>query len=156
MATITTAFAAIKTRLEAVAITDAQGNTLPFRWQGEDGGPLPDTPAAFCHVEMENFGAGRFPVGYGGGSGNNLYRNEGLVNAYVFVPNGHGLSVAVALGEQVAARLRSYRDTYVSCFSASVHPIGDGTSIAPKGLNSEINNYTCAVVEIAIHFDQIG
>ena len=156
MATITTAFAAIRARLEAVAITDAEGNTLPFRWQYEDGGPLPEDPTAFCHVEMENFGAGRFPVGYGGGSGNNLYRNEGLVNAYVFVPNGQGISVAVALGEQVAARLRSYRDSTISCFAASVHPIGDGTSIAPSGLNSEVNNYTCAVVEIAIQFDQVG
>jgi hypothetical protein len=156
MATITSAFAAIRSRLEAVAITDAQGNTLPFRWQGEDGGDLPDTPRAFAYVELENFGAGRYPVGYGGGSGNNLYRNEGLVNAYVFVPNGHGLSVAVALGEQVAARLRSYRDSTISCFSASVHPIGDGTSIAPDGLRSEVNNYTCAVVEIAVMFDQTG
>lgn len=156
MATITSALAAIRSRLEAVAITDAQGNTLPFRWQGEDGGELPGTPTAFAHVELENYGAGRFPVGYGAGSGNNLYRNEGQISVYVFVPNGQGLSVAVALAEQVAARLRSYRNDTVSCFSASVHPIGDGTSIAPSGLNSEVNNYTCAVVEIAIHFDQIG
>jgi hypothetical protein len=156
MATITTALAAIRARLEAVAITDAQGNTLPFRWQGEDGGDLPGTPAAFAYVELENYGAGRFPAGYGGGSGNNLYRNEGQINAFVFVPNGQGLSVAVALAEQVAARLRSFRDSTVSCFSASVHPIGEGTSIAPKGMNSEVNNYTCAVVEIAFHFDQIG
>lgn len=150
MTTITQAFTAIRSKLEETpAITT-------FRFQGEDGGPLPDNAEAFAYVELENFGAGRGPAAFGGGRGSNLYRNEGLINAYVFAPNGWGLSDTVALAEQVAARLRSYRDAYVSCFSASVHPIGDGTSIAPKGLRSEVNNYTCAVVEIAFHFDQIG
>lgn len=150
MTTITQAFAAVRSKLEeAPAITT-------FRFQGEDGGPLPDKPAAFAYIELENYGAGRGPVAFGGGRGSNLYRNEGQINGLVFVPNGQGLSVAVALAEQVAARLRSYRDSSISCFSASVHPIGEGTSIAPKGLNSEVNNYTCAVVEIAFHFDQIG
>lgn len=150
MTTITQAFSAIRSKLEEVP------TITTFRFQGEDGGPLPGTPEAFAYVEMENFGAGRGPVAFGGGRGNNLYRNEGQINAFVFTPNGQGLAVTVALAEQVAARLRSYRDSDISCFSASVHPIGEGTSIAPKGLNSEVNNYTCAVVEIAFHFDQIG
>lgn len=159
MTTITSAFDAVRSRLEAGSYTDGAGNTLSswLRFQGEDNGDLPDTPAPFAYVEVENFGAGRFPTAYGGGSGNNLYRNEGLVTAYVFVPNGQGVRVAVALAEQVAARMRSYRDTYISCFSASVHPIGKGEDIAPPGLQrNEVNNYTCAVAEIAFHFDDIG
>lgn len=156
MTTITGAFAAIRARLEAVAITDAHGNTLPFRYQGEDGGALPDTPTAFAYVEVEIFGSGVGPTAFGGGRSANLYRNDGVVHVYVFAPNGEGLAVTVALAEQVAARLRSFRDSDVSFFSASVHPIGDSTSIAPEGLNSEVNNYTCAVVEAAFHFDQIG
>lgn len=156
MTTITGAFNAVRSRLETATITDAHGNALPLRFQGEDGGSLSDTPTAFAYIELENFGAGRFPAAYGGGSGNNLYRNEGLINAYVFAPNGEGLAVTVALAEQIASRMRSFRDSDISCFSASVRPIGDGTSIAPDGLNSEVNNYTCAVVEIALHFDQIG
>lgn len=159
MTTITGAFSAIRSRLEGGSYTDGTGATLASTWmrfQGEDGGELPDTPAPLAYIELENFGPGRGPTAFGGGSGSNLYRNEGQINAYVFVPNGQGLSVTVALAEQVAARMRSFRDSDVSCFSASVHPIGDGTSIAPDGLNSEVNNYTCAVVEIAFHFDDIG
>lgn len=159
MTAITQAFAAIRSRLEGGSYTDGAGNALATSWlrfQGEDGGPLPDTPAPLAYIELENFGAGRGPAAYGGGRGGNLYRNEGLINAFVFVPNGHGLSVAIALAEQVAARMRSFRDSDISCFSAVVRPIGEGTSIVPRGLRSEVNNYTCAVVEIAFHFDQTG
>lgn len=164
MTTIATAFDAVRSRLEGGSYTDKAGNTLVssgetswLRFQGEDCGPLPDTPAPFAYVELENFGAGRFPVAYGGGAGSNLYRNEGLVTAYVFVPNRQGVRVAVALAEQVAARMRSFRDSDISCFAAAVHPIGKGEDIAPPGLTrNEVNNYTCAVAEIAFHFDQTG
>lgn len=159
MTTITTAFDAVRSRLEGGSYTDGNGNTLTgwLRFQGEAGGALPDTPAPFAYVELENFGAGRFPVAYGGGAGSNLYRNEGVVTVYVFVPNGEGVRVAVALAEQVAARMRSFRDSDISCFAAAVHPIGSGENLAPTGLTSnEVNNYTCATAEVAIHFDQIG
>lgn len=159
MTSITGAFDAIRSRLEGGSYTDGTGAALAASWlrfQGEDAGALPDDATTFAYVELENFGAGRGPAAFGGGSGNNLYRNEGLINAFVFVPNGWGLRAAVVQAEQIAARMRSFRDSSVSCFSASVHPIGEGTSIAPKGLNSEVNNYTCAVVEIAFHFDDIG
>lgn len=152
MTTAAGALAAIRTRLEA----SGSGITIPMRWQGEDAGPLDDAPTAFAYIEMENFGAGRGPTAFGGGSGSNLYRNDGVINAYVFSPNGEGMSVALAHAETIAARLRSFRDSDVSCFSASVRPIGSGSSIEPPGLNSEVNNYTCAVVETAFHFDQIG
>ena len=150
MTTAAGALTAIRDRLESGSITITQ------RWQGEDGGELPDNPEAFVYHEFENFGAGRGPAAFGGGSGNNLYRNEGLLNSYVFAPNGEGMAAALTHAETIAARLRSFRDSNVSCFSSSVHPIGAGTSVAPRGLSSEVNNYTCAVVETAFHFDQIG
>ncbi len=58
--------------------------------------------------------------------------------------------------ETIAARLRSFRDTNVSFFSADVRPIGEGSSIAPTGLNSEVGNYWCALAECTFFFDQIG
>ena len=117
---------------------------------------LPDTPSAFAYLEMENFGAGRGPASFGGGSGSNLYRNEGLITAYVFAPTDEGPEVAMDAAETIAARMRSFRDSNISCFSAVVRPIGSGTSIAPPGLNSEVGNYWVAVAEIAFHFDQLG
>jgi hypothetical protein len=150
MTTAAEALTAIRSRLESGSIT------FPMRWQGEDAGDLPDDPTTFAFIEFENFGAGRGPAAFGNGAGGNLYRNEGLINAYVFSPNGEGMGAAMDNAEAIAARLRSFRDSSVSCFSAVVRPIGSGTSVEPPGLNSEVNNYTCAVAEIALHFDQIG
>lgn len=157
MSTIAAAFLAVKAKFaEAPAITDAHGNTLPFRYQADDGGPLPDEATAFAFMEFENFGSGRRPAAFGGGRGSNLYRNEGLITVYVFTPNGEGFEVSASLAETIAARVRSYRTDDVSCFSADVHPVGDGSSLNPPGLNSPVNNYYCSIVEVAIHFDQIG
>jgi hypothetical protein len=150
MTTASGALTAIRSRLESGSIT------ITMRWQGEDAGPIADRPTAFAFIEFENFGPGRFPAAYGNGQAGNLYRNEGLINAYVFAPNGEGIGSAMDHAETIAARLRSFRDSDVSCFSAAVRPIGSGTSIEPPGLSSEVNNYTCAVAEIAFHFDQIG
>jgi hypothetical protein len=157
MTTLTGAFNALRSKLlELPAIQDVHGNVLPFRFPGEDSGPLPNEATAFAYVELENQGGGRGPASYGGGRGQNLYRNECLLTAYAFVPNGEGLAVAADLAEAIAARLRSFRDANVSCFAASVHPIGEGEALSPRGLASEVNNYTCAIVEVALHFDQIG
>lgn len=157
MSTIAQAYAALRARLEeAPALVDAHGNTLPFRWQGEDGGALSDEPAAFAFGEIENFGSARGPAAFGGGRGANLYRNEGVFTIYVFTPNGEGIAVSLALAEQLAARLRSYRTDDVSCFAADVHPLGDGSSLQAPGLSSPVNAYYCSIVEAAIHFDQLG
>lgn len=148
--TTSQAVAAIRARLEAAAFT------FPLRWQGEDGGPLPDEPETFAHIVFNNDGSGRGPVAFGGGSGRNLYRNQATVDAYVFVPNGQGLSAATDAAELIAAQLRSFRDSSISCFSADVIPVGEGSNISPPGLSSEVSNYQCAVAECALHFDQIG
>lgn len=146
------ALAAVRSRLE----TGGSGITIPLRWQGEDGGPLPDTPAAFAFVVFNNDGAGGGPAAFGGGRGANLYRNRALVEAFVFAPNGEGLPVAMAYAETIAARMRSYRDTAISCFSADVVPVGEGSKITPPGLTSEVSLYMCAVAMIELTFDQIG
>lgn len=148
--TASEAYAAVKARL------DGAGFSFPLRYQGEDSGPLPDTPATFAFVVFSNDGSGRGPVAFGGGVGRNLYRNLGVVEAFVFVPNGEGLAAAMNAAELVAARLRSFRDASISCFSADVIPVGEGSKITPPGLSSEVSNYQCAVAEIAMHFDQIG
>jgi hypothetical protein len=157
MTTATQAFNALRALLTgAPAIVDAHGNTLPFRFQNEDGGPMPDTRAAFAYVVFEIHGAGQGPVSFGGGRFQNTYRNQALLTVYVFVPAGEGLAVAADLAEQVAARTRSYRDTDVSCFAASVHPYGHGAALAPPGMNSEVNNFYVCTVETALFYDQLG
>lgn len=148
--TASQALAAIRTRLEAGTYAFA------LRWQGEDGGDLPDTPTTFAFIVFNNEGSGRGPAAFGGGAGANLYRNRATVEAYVFAPNGEGLSVATDAAELIAAQLRSFRDTSISCTAADVIPVGPGSSIKPPGLASEVSNYQCAVAEIALHFDQLG
>ena len=152
MTTAAQAFVAVKARLTGAG----SGISIPLRWQGEDQPPLPDKPAAFAYVVFNVFGSGRGPEGIGGGRGNNLYRNQAVVEAFVFTPMGLGLEQALVVAETVAARLRSFRDADISCFSADVIPVGEGSSITPPGLSSEVNNYQCAVAEIGLHFDQIG
>lgn len=148
--TASEAFAAMKARL------DGAGFSFPLRYQGEDSGPLPNAPTTFCFVVFSNDGSGRGPVAFGGGNGRNLYRNQGVAEGFVFVPDGEGLTAAMDAAELVAARLRSFRDASISCFSADVIPVGEGSKISPPGLNSAVNNYQCAIAEVAFHFDQIG
>lgn len=153
--TASQAIAAIRARIEG------GGLAFPRRYQGEDKGSngntlLPNTPETFAYIVFNNNGSGRGPAAFGGGAGRNLYRNQASVEAYVFAPSGEGLSVATDAAESIAALLRSYRDSYISCFSADVIPIGQGSSLTPPGLQSEVSNYMCAVAEVSLHFDQIG
>lgn len=152
MSTSREALAAIRARLEA----DDSGITIPLRWHGEPGDPLPDDPSPFGFVIFNNEGSGNGPIEFGGGRGQNRYRNNATVEAYVFVPAQSGLPLALDLAETVALRLRSFRDDMVSCFSADVIPIGAGSSIAPPGLNSDVSNFVAALAEVRVTFDQIG
>jgi hypothetical protein len=117
---------------------------------------LPDIPAPFVHIEFDNDGPGNGPTAFGGGRGQNLYRNQASVVAYVFVPKGEGLNEADSIAEQVAALFRSYRDTTISCSSAHAYPGGNGADIKPPGLDSEVGNYFYAIAEASLNFDQIG
>lgn len=146
------AFAVIRARLDAVG----SGISIPRYYMGDDPPILPDTPAAFVFVVFNNEGSGTGPAAFGSGRGGNLYRNRAHVEAFVFAPSGQGLETVLDLAETVAARLRSFRDTSISCFAADVIPVGPGSNISVPGLTSEVSNYQCAVAEIDLHFDQIG
>lgn len=146
------AMAAIRARLEA----DDAGISIPLRWHGEDSPPLPDAPMAFGFVVFNNQGSGGAPIEFGGGAGRNRWRNRAVVEAYVFVPNSAGLTAAMEHAETIAGRLRSFRDSAVSCFSADVIPIGAGASVSPPGVKSEVAHYQSAVCEVTLHFDQVG
>lgn len=155
MASVVDILPAVVARLsESPAVQNATGGTLTLRYQDDGQGDLPDTPTDFAYIEHENFGSGRGPAAFGGGRGSNLYRNEGLITVYAFTPRGDGTHTQVA--ENIAARLRSFRSDTMSCFSAAVRPVGDGATMRPRRLESEVNNYSCAIVEVAFHFDQIG
>src|SRR5205814_425830 len=129
MTTASQALAAIRTRLEGVG----SGITIDMLWHGDEQSPLPDTPDYFAYIVFNNQGSGPGPVSFGAGAGNNTYRNQWHLEAYVFGPKGEGLSVVMGHAETIAARLRSFRDSSVSCFSADVIPVGDGSQLSPPG-----------------------
>lgn len=141
------ALAIIRSRAEAQI-------TLPLYWQDEDNFDLPDEPAPFVFFELI-VRRGRI-ASFGGGRDANLYRAPAELNAYVFVPRGLGLSVAAILAEPVAAAFRSFRSGGLSCFDATLHPLGEGEALVPPGLSSASGNYACVVVSVSLHFDQIG
>lgn len=153
MTTASAAYTVLRNRLAA-------NTSLPIRWRGDDtdsagSGDLPDTPTTFLFCWFEPMPA--VIAGFGGGRGANLYRNQALLNIFVFVPRGDGSeTVALDHGETIAAIFRSFRDSDVSCFGASVLSGGPGSDIAPPGLRSEVNLYSFALIEVELHFDQTG
>jgi len=148
MTTAAQAFAAIRSRLES------EGLSFPLRFQGDTQEALPGQPAPFAYVEFHPERA--VLASFGGGRGENRYRNPARIDAYVFVPQGHGLVEAVTRAEQIAALFRSFRDVDISCFEASVLSGGHGSEMTVPGMSSEVNNYWYAAVEVRLFFDQIG
>ncbi len=146
--TLAGAFAVLRSRAEA------QITTLPLYWQDEDNFDLPDEPSSFVFFEFIAR-RGRL-VAFGSGQGGNLFRTQGELNAYVFVPRGSGLTVAAGYAETVASAFRSYRLGGVSCFDATCHPLGEGEALNPPGLSSVAGNYACVVAQVSLHFDQVG
>lgn len=131
--------------------------SFPLYWQGDDAPTLSDTPSAFAFIVFNNEGSGRGPSAFGGGQGQNLYRNRALVEAFVFAPtrSAPGAASASDRAELIAARLRSFRGSSINVEAADVIFVGPGSSISVPGLGA-VNNYQCAVAEISLHFDQIG
>lgn len=154
MTTASQARVVVRTRIETGNVVDSASVPVPLRWQNEQGEPLPDVPAPFVYTEVLTDPGSL--VGFGGGRSANLYRNPACIYSYVFVPRGSGLVEAEHIAEQIAALFRSYRDSDISCFDASVIPGGDGEQLKPPGLDNEVGNYFYAVAEINIYFDQIG
>lgn len=153
MTTTSEVYTILRGRLEA-------SNSLPpLRWQAEDEDstgmvPLPDTPAPFIYTEFITESAEL--VSFGGGRYQNRYRVPGRLEIYCFVPKGWGLIYSTDIAETVAGLFRSYRDASVSCFGCTVYPGGDGATLAPPGLPSEVSNYNWSSVDVDLFFDQIG
>ena len=133
---------------------NAGSYTFPLYFNGDDAAILPDTPAPFGFVVFNNEGA--LAVSYGGGRGNNVYRNRGRVEVFVFSPMGYGAETVAAYAETVATQLRSFRDDVISCFGADVIPIGPGSTMSVPGFASDVSNYQCALVEAVVTFDLTG
>lgn len=140
--------------LSALAAKVAAENLpYPVVWQGERF-TMPDIPTTFAyaellvdHVEI---------VAFGGGRSNNVHRHFCTLDGYVFSPSGAGAQVAIDAGELFAASLRSYRDAAVSCFTAAVKPGGEGAELKPPGMQSAVDGYYWARVEVKLFFDLIG
>lgn len=130
---------------------------FPIYWQGDAAPTLLDKPAPFAFVVFNNQGSGGRPAAFGGGRGRNLFRNRVMIEVFVFSPIGSetGATPASDRAEQIASRLRGFRDVDISCYAADVIFIGPGSAISLPGLG-DVNNYQCAVAEITLTFDQIG
>lgn len=132
--------ASVRARLEA------NFTAAPLRWQNETA-PLPDEPAAFVFVEpciVEGHGF----VALGGGSGQNLQRTEGRIEAHVMVPVGWGVGDGLAWARQIAAVFRSQTFSDVHCWAAQAYPASEKTE---DGSYARI-----ATVIVDLWFDQPG
>lgn len=151
MTTAAQAYAVVRDVLRA-------GLDIPVRWQNENADSngqvaLPSQSAIFAYVDFI-VESGDL-VSFGGGRGNNRYRNRARADVFVFVPRGAGLTPALDKAEAAAALLRSYRDNDISCFDATVYS-GAGSDLAPPGIRSVVTNYAYAIAEISFWFDLIG
>ncbi len=153
MTTVVTVLNDLRALIEAHPPLDPSNTALPMHWQN-DNVNLPDRPAPFAYFELEMDRA--FLAGFGGGRGANMYRQSGSLLCYIFVPIGEGVAVGLAYGEQVASTFRSYRSVNVSCFAASVEPLGKGAELVPDGMRSAAGNYSAVLVVVDLYFDQIG
>jgi hypothetical protein len=146
--TTSEAIARIRQRL------DAGSYGFSIYYEGDDAALLPDTPSPFAFVAYNN--EGEIAASFGGGRGNNIYRNRLRVEAWVFSPMGYGAETVAGYAESIAAQLRSYRDDVISCFGAGVFPVGSASTLSVPGLPTDISNYQCAVAEAVVIFDLVG
>lgn len=162
MTTALEARQAVRARIAGAGIT-VGGNPLPFRFPNEEADSLgvvslSDTPAPFAYVEFVNEGSRGGPASFGGGRGQNRYRNSFRIEGFVFVPKGTGLDAAETAAESIASLFRSHRDATISCFDASVYAGGDASALKPEGASNalDLGPYFYAAFEAEGHFDQIG
>lgn len=162
MTTASQARQVIRARIEAAGLT-ANGSPLPLRFQNEEADSLgnvelPAEPAPFAYIEFANEGSRGGPASFGGGRGQNRYRNQARVEGFVFVRKGDGLAQAEQLAEQIAALFRSHRDDDISCFDASVYAGGDAAQLKPSGMGNavDLGAYFYDAFDVSLFFDQIG
>jgi hypothetical protein len=134
---------------------DSGGFSFQIYNDGDPSYQLPDVPATFGVYVFDNQGSDL--VAFGGGRGQNVYRNRALANVYVFTPAATGsYDTAATAARPVADHLRSYRDDTISIFKSDVFSFGPGANFSIPGLAVEVSNYNGAVVEAFVMFDQIG
>lgn len=142
--------AGVLASLKAIA---SQITSVPVFWIN-DNNVLPDPPNPFVFFEFESERG--YPAAYGGGRGSNLYRYSGALLGWLAVERARGLEFGLAIAEPIAALFRSYRDSYVSVFEASVRPVTGITDYATAPMQDISGNYNWFLIEIALSFDQIG
>lgn len=161
MTTLVQAIAAFKARITDPTYKPTytqNGDTFEMllKWQDDDQ-VLPSTPAPFVFFEIHLDRAGF--AAFGGGRGQNLQRNTGELNGYVMVPRGWGLETMAGYAELIATAFRSYRSNDISCFEASIMPIGEGAQLVPPGLSQQdgfAGNYACILCSVEFFYDQVG
>jgi hypothetical protein len=134
---------------------DTGGFSFPIYNHADPSYQFTDVPATFGVYVFDNQGS--MLVAWGGGRGQNVYRNSALAYVYVFTPAATGSYDTAALtAKPVADHLRSYRDEIISIFKADVASFGPGSDFSIPGLVSEVSNYSGALIEAFVQFDQIG
>src|SRR5580765_8769291 len=134
---------------------DSGGFSFPIYNNSDPSYQFTDVPATFGVMVFDVQGSTL--VAFGGGRGQNVYRNNALGAVYVFTPSNQGsYDSAATAAKPVADHLRSYRDDTISIFKADVASFGPGSDFSIPGLVSEVSNYTGALVEAFVIFDQIG
>ena len=134
---------------------DSGGFSFPIYNNSDPSYQFTDIPATFGVMVFDVQGSTL--VAFGGGRGQNVYRNTALGSVYVFTPASTGsYDAAATAAKPVADHLRSYRDDVISIFNADVEPFGPGADFSIPGLSSEVSNYSGALVAAVVMFDQIG
>lgn len=155
MTTVTEARLALRGVLENGNIVDSGNNPVPLRFANDPlPTDLPDEPAPLVYVEF--LGEGGEFVEHGRGRGHNRFRNFARAVAWVFVPQNTGLDQAELIANQIADLTRSYKDGNISCERADVYPGGDGASLVPPGMISEVGSYFWATAETMLFYDLVG
>lgn len=148
MSTLADVITALKARAAS------QITMLPLYWDRDERPTLPEMASPFVFFTIDASPA-RF-VAFGGGRHANLQRTAGELIAFIFLPRDWGLEQHATYGEHVAAAFRSHRDEHVSCSAVSPSPAVDGSSLAPPGLDSEVDKYACTIVAVPFHYDGVG
>ena len=140
MTTFAAAISAIRTKLEA----EWPYAAVPLVFDNRQFS-LPDQAAAFVRVEI--IGEAERPLAYGGGRGANEWRQEGRIEAHVFVPIDGGADDAATYAVAVGTILRGKRESGVS-----YHAVSTGG----RPVRESEGNYWLLTTTVDFHFDLTG
>lgn len=141
----TTTFPAAAQALKDALVAGWAHADVPLRYQNDEA-PLPDTPSPFVLVEVLGQ-AGGGHVGWGGGRGNNIWRQLGRVEMHVFIPTGWGPETAWTYAQEIASLLEGKGFSDVQCWEATI----DG-----GGRDADQGNYWLVTAVVFFSFDRVG